>query len=125
MWWCNSSRMICIDGIGSSVVDYAIFYIPLCNQITNFHISNDHEPDWDHIRLILTLDFVMHSDPTEENYHSENLLMFDRNKDDIFINDLKNDLFPLSSMDNIEHLYHIFSTVISSSINKFSIKFSG
>ena len=36
----------------------------------------------------------------------------------------KNELFPLSSMKNIENLYHNFATTLSSSINKFSIEVS-
>ena len=31
-------------------------------------------------------------------------------------------MFPLSRMENIENIYHNFSTTLSSSINKFSIE---
>ena len=51
-------------------------------------------------------------------------LIFDRNKNDIFLNDLKNNLLPLSSIDNIEDLYHNFTTTLSHYINKFSIEVS-
>ncbi len=57
--------MTCIHGLGSSVVDYVIFDIPLYNEIMNFHILSDHEPDSNHRHLIVTLNFVMHRDPIE------------------------------------------------------------
>ena len=66
----------------------------------------------------------MHSDPKEENYHCPKHLIFDKNKVDIFLHDLKNDLFLLSSMNNIENLYHNFATTLSSPINKFFIEVS-
>ena len=66
----------------------------------------------------------MHSDPKEENYHCQKHLIFDKNKVDIFLHDLKSELFPLSSMENIENLYHNFATTLSSSINNFSIEVS-
>ena len=40
------------------------------------------------------------------------------------IEDLKINLLPLSSIDNIEYLYHNFTTILSHSINKFSIEVS-
>ena len=40
------------------------------------------------------------------------------------IEDLKINLLPLSSIDNIEYLYHNFTTTLSHSINKFSIEVS-
>ena len=64
----------------------------------------------------------MHSDPNEENYHCQKHLIFDKNKADIFLHDLKNEMVYLSSMDNIENIYHNFATTLSSSINKFSIE---
>ena len=66
----------------------------------------------------------MHRDPKEENYHCQKNLIFDKIKVDFFLHDLKNELFPLSSMENIENIYHNFSTILSSSINKFSIEVS-
>ena len=66
----------------------------------------------------------MHSDPKEENYHCQKHMIFDKNKYDIFLHDLKNELFHLSNMENIENLYHNFSTTHSLCINKFSIEVS-
>ena len=66
----------------------------------------------------------MHSDPKEENYHCQKHLIFDKNNVDIFLHNLKNELIPLSSMENIENPYHNFSITLSSSINKFSIEVS-
>ena len=64
----------------------------------------------------------MHSDREHENYHCQKHLIFDKNKADIFLHDLKNEPFILSSMENIKNLYHNFSTTLSSFINKFSIE---
>ena len=66
----------------------------------------------------------MHRDPKEKNYHSLKHLIFNKNKADIFLHDLKNELVPLSSMENIENIYHNFVTTLSLSINKFSIEVS-
>ena len=66
----------------------------------------------------------MNRDPIEDNPHSQKHLIFDRNKNDLFLNDLKINLLPLSSIDNIEDLYHNFTTTLSYSINKFSIEVS-
>ena len=46
--WSNSIHMTCIHGLGRSVVDYVISDIALYNEIINFDILNDHEPDSDH-----------------------------------------------------------------------------
>ena len=116
--------MTCIHGLGSNVVDYVIFYIPLYNEIINFDSLNDHEPDLDHRPLIITLDFVTHRDPIEDNHHSQKNLIFDRNKINLFLNELKINLLPLSSIDNIEGFYHNFTTTLSYLINKFSIEVS-
>jgi hypothetical protein len=59
MKWPNSNQMTCIHGLGSSVVDYVIFDIYVSNQITTFNLLNDHEPDYDHKPLTLTLNFSM------------------------------------------------------------------
>jgi len=63
--------MTCIHGLGSSVVDYVISDIPLYNEIINFDILNDHDLDSDHRALIVTLNFVMHRDPIEDNPYSQ------------------------------------------------------
>ena len=119
--WSNSIQMTCIHGLGSSVVDYVISDIHLYNEIINFDILNDHEHS-DHRPLIITLNFVMHRDPIEDNPYSPKNLIFDRNKNDIFLNELKINLLPLSSIDNIEDLYHNFTTTLSYSIKNFSIE---
>ena len=114
--------MTYIHWLRSSVVDYVISGIPLYNEIMNFDILNDHEPNSDNRPLIVTLNFVMHRDPIEDNHHSQKNLIFDRNRNDIFLNELKINLLPLSSIENIEYLYHSFTTTLSYSINKFSIE---
>ena len=55
----------------------------------------------------------MNRDPIEDNTHSQKNLIFDRNRNDIFLNELKINLLPLSSIDNIEDLYHNFITTLS------------
>ena len=122
--WPNSSKMTCIHGLGISVVDYVISDLPLYNKIINFDILNDHEPNSDHRPLLITLNFVMHRVPTENNTYSQKNLIFDRNKNYLFINELKTNLLPLSSIDNIEDLYHNFTTTLTYSINNFSIEVS-
>ena len=76
--------MNCIHGLGSSVVDYVIFDIPLYNEIINDDKLKDHEPDSDYRPLIVTLNFFMHRDPIEDNPYSQKNLIFDRNKNDLF-----------------------------------------
>ena len=116
--------MTCIHGLGSSVVDYVISDLHLYNEITNFDILNDHELNSDHRSLLITLNFVMHRDPIEDNPYSQKKLIFDRNKKDLFLNELKTNLIPLSSIDNIEELYHNFTTTLSYYIKRFSIEVS-
>ena len=122
--WPDSIHMICIHGLGSSVVDYVISDIPLFNEIINFDILKNHEPDSDHRPFIITLNFSMHIDPIEDNPYSQKNLIFDRNKNDLFLNELKMYLLPLSNIDDIEDFYHNFTTTLSYSINKFSIEVS-
>ena len=109
-----------IHGLQSSVVDYVISDIPIKNKLIYFNIFNEHETNSNNRPLIITLNIVMHNDPKEENYHFQNHRIFDKNKVDISRHDLKNESVPLSSMENVENLYHNFSTTLSSSINKFS-----
>ena len=66
----------------------------------------------------------MHIDPIEDNPYSQKNLIFHRNKNDLFLNKLKINLLPLPIIDNIEDLYHNFTTTLSYSINKFSFKVS-
>ena len=74
--------------------------------------------------LIVTFNFVMYRDPIEDNFYSQKNLIFDRNKNDLFINELKINFLPLPNIYNIEDLYHSFTTTLSYSINKFSIEVS-
>ena len=106
--WPNSCRMTCIHGLGTSVVDYVIYDIPIYNKLIDFNIFNDHELGYDQRPLFITLNISMYSDPQEENYHCQKHLIFDKNKADIFLHDLKNELVPLSSMENIEISIIIF-----------------
>ena len=80
----QSSEMTCIHGLGSNVVDYVIFDISLYNKIINFDILNDHELDSNHRPLIVTLNFLMHRDPIEDNSRSQKNLIFDRIKINLF-----------------------------------------
>ena len=66
----------------------------------------------------------MHRGPIEDSPYSQKNLIFDKNKNDLFLNELKTNLLPLSSIDNIEDLYHNFTTTLSYSINKFLIEIS-
>ena len=81
--------MNCIHGLGSSVVDYGIYSIPLYDKMLNLDILNEHEPDSNHRPLIVTLNLEIHSDPINNNSHGHKHLIFDINKSDLFLNDLK------------------------------------
>jgi hypothetical protein len=124
MKWPNSNQMTCIHGLGSSVIDYVIYDIPVSNQIVTFDLLNDHEPDSDHRPLTLTLNFSMHRSTIEENYDNQRQLHFEKSKVDLFLKDLNSELHLLTYKDNIEDLYHNFTTTLSTSINKFSFKVS-
>jgi hypothetical protein len=56
----------------------------------------------------------------EENYNNQRQIIFEKIKVDIFLNDLNSELHLLTYKENIEHLYHDFTTTLSTSINKFS-----
>ena len=62
--------MTYIHGLGSNMVDYVISDLPLYNKIINFDILNDHKPGSDHRPLLITLNFVMHRVPIENNTYS-------------------------------------------------------
>jgi hypothetical protein len=64
----------------------------------------------------------MHKIPIEENFDNQNHLMVDKDKDDLFLKDLNNELNLLLNNNNIEYLYHKFMTTLSTSINNFSIE---
>jgi exonuclease III len=85
MKWPKSNQMTYIHGLGSSVIDYAIYNIPVSNQITTFDLLNDHEHDSDHKPLTLTLHFSMHRSAVEENYDNQRQLYFDKSKVDLFL----------------------------------------
>ena len=55
MKWPKSSHMTCIHGIGSVVVDYDIFNIPLYNKMINLNILKYYEPNSNNRTLIVTL----------------------------------------------------------------------
>jgi hypothetical protein len=124
MQWPNSNQMTCIHGIGSSVVDYVIYDIPISNQITTFDLLNDNEPHSDHKPLTLTLKFSMNRSTIEENFDNQRNFHFDKSKLDIFLKDLNSKLNLLTYKDNIEEIYHNFATALSTSINKFTFEVS-
>jgi hypothetical protein len=116
--------MTCIHGPGSSVVDYVIYDLPVSNQIETFDLLNDHEPDSDHKPLTLNLNFSMHRSAIEENFDNQRNLYFDESKIGIFLKDLNSKLNLLTYKENIEELYHNFTTTLSTSISKFSFEVS-
>jgi hypothetical protein len=124
MKWLKSNQITCIHGLGSSVVHYVIYDIPVSNKITTFDLLNDHEPDSDHKPLTLTLKFSMHRNTIEENYDNQRNLHFYKNKVNILLKDLNSKLNLLTYKDTIEELYHNFTTTLSTSIKKFSFEVS-
>ena len=68
----------------------------------NLEILNEHELDWDHRPLNITLNLAIHSDLVDENPHRNKHLIFDRNKIDLFLDELKEDLLSFSWLDNTE-----------------------
>jgi hypothetical protein len=82
MKWPNSNQMNCIHRLYSSVLDYVISDIPISNQIVTFDLLNDHEPDFDHKPLTLTLNFSFHKITIEENSNNQRKLFFDKIKVD-------------------------------------------
>jgi hypothetical protein len=115
--------MTCIHGLGSSVVDYVISDIFISNQI-DFDLLNDHEPHSHHKPLTLTPNVSMHRSAIEENSDNQMNLGFEKRKIDFFLEDLNSKLNLLTYKDNIEELYHNFTTTLSTSINKFSFEVS-
>jgi hypothetical protein len=120
----NSNQMTYTHGLGTSVVYYVIYDILVSNQITNVYLLNDHELDFDHKPLILTLKFSMHRSIIKQNYDNQRQLHFGKSKVDLFLKDLNSKLHLLTYKDNIEELYHNFTTTLSTSINKFSFEVS-
>jgi hypothetical protein len=66
----------------------------------------------------------MHRSAIEENSNNQRIFHFDKSKVDIFLKGLNSKLNLLTYKDNIEELYHNFTTTISTSINKFSFEVS-
>ena len=64
----------------------------------------------------------MHRRAIEKNSDNQRNLCFDKSKVDIFLKDLNIKLKILTYKDNIEELYHNFTTTLSTSINKFSFE---
>jgi hypothetical protein len=60
----------------------------------------------------------------ENNSNNQRKLVFEKSKFDILLKYLNRELLLLSYKDNIEYLYHNFTTTISTSINKFSFELS-
>jgi hypothetical protein len=101
-----------------------IYDISVSNQITIFNLLNDHEPNSDHKNLTLTLNISLNMSVIEENYDNQRQLRFEKSKVDLFLKDLNSELHLLTYKDNIEELYHNFTTTLSTSINKFSFEVS-
>jgi hypothetical protein len=118
----NYNKMNCIDGLGSSVMDYVVSNILLYNQVIKIDLLNDHDFDSDDRSLSLTLNFVMHKSSIKENYDKQRHSLFNKNKVPLFLKNLNNELNILSYKNNIEDIYHNFMTPLSTSINKLSIK---
>jgi hypothetical protein len=94
-----------------------IFDISIYNLIVNFDMLNDHEPEFNHKPLNVTLNVVMPKIPimmTKITYLNQNKV--------ICLKDLDNELNILSNKDNLKDLYDNFKTTLPTSIYKFSIK---
>jgi hypothetical protein len=66
----------------------------------------------------------MHRSAIEENSDNQRNLRFNKSKVDIFLKDSNSKLNLLTYKENIEELYHNFTTTLSTYINKFSFKVS-
>ena len=66
----------------------------------------------------------MHRSSIEDNSDNQRNLRFEKSKVDIFLKDLNSKLNLLTYKDNIEELYHNFTTTLSTSINKLSFEVS-
>jgi hypothetical protein len=124
MKWPNSNHMTCIHGLGSSVIDYVIYDIPISNQIVTFDLLNDHKPDFDRRPLTPNLNFSMHKSAIDHNFDNQRKLCFEKSKVDLFLKYLNSELNLLTYKDNIENLYHNFTNTLSTSIDKFSFEVS-
>lgn len=116
-------HMTCIHGHGNNVVDYAISDTQVLNCLVNFDLLNDHEPNSDHIPLSLTLNLDMHTRHIQKNGENQRHIHFDKSKEDL-LKYLTRDLGSLTYNDNNDHIYHNFTTTLSTTINKFSTEVS-
>ena len=66
----------------------------------------------------------MHKSTIEDNFDNKSNLRFDKSKVDILLKDLNSKLNLLTYKDNIDEIYHNFTTTLSTSINKFSFEVS-
>jgi hypothetical protein len=105
-------------------VDYVIYDISISDQIVTFDLLNDHEHDSNHRHLTQNLNVFMHRSVIQENSNNKRQLLFGKSKVDIFLKDLNSELHILNYKDNIEDLYHNFTSTLSTSINKFSFEVS-
>lgn len=122
--WPNSNQMTCIHALGSNVMGYVIFDIPVSNKIVNFDVLNGHDHEFDHRHLTLTLNISMHNGDMQENCQSQRHLVFYKSKMDLFLMDLIRGSHLLNYTDNIKNIYHNFTTTLSTSISKFSTEVS-
>ena len=116
--------MSCIDGLGSSVIDYVISDTHVLNCIVKLNILNDHKHDYNHRPLSLTLKLGIHINQVQKNGEIQKHIHFNKSKNDLFLQDLKRNLGYLKYNDNIDLIYHDFTTTLSTTINKFSIEVS-
>jgi hypothetical protein len=66
----------------------------------------------------------MHMNSIEVISNNQRHKLFEKSKVDIFLNYLNKELHLLTYKDNIEDLYHNFTTTLSTYINKFSFEVS-
>ena len=64
----------------------------------------------------------MHKSSIEEHSNNQRHLLFDKQKIDLFLKDLRNALKHILYQNNMEVDYHNFTTTLSTSINNFSIE---
>jgi hypothetical protein len=117
--------MTCIHGLGSSILDYVIYDIPISNQIATFDLLNDHEPDSDHKPLTLTLNFSMHKSAIEDNFDNQRNLCFDKSKVYILLKDLNSKLNLLirTTLNNSIIILQLpFPLLLTSSLSRCPIK---
>jgi hypothetical protein len=83
----------------------------------NFDILKDNGFEFDHKPLTLILNIVMHKSPIKENNGNQRHLFFDKNKAELFLKHLNNELNIISYKNNIQYLYQNFTTTFPSFMN--------